>query len=147
MSGSAWTGFNGVCGHMHVPENVHGDPGAIDFARIIALAKGTTLPPEEDDMPTADEVAKAVLTYDGVISVPGAPATNPTWTLSSVQTEILKRIDKVAANEAAQTAAITALAQLIGSGVDTGAVVAAVQKAIADAVVKVSVDVTSTKEA
>lgn len=117
------------------------------FPGIVARAAGQTSPPQEDDMPTADEVAKAVLTYDGVISVPGAPATNPTWTLSSVQTEILKRIDKVAANEAAQTAAITALAQLIGSGVDTNAVVAAVQKAIADAVVKVSVDVTSTKEA
>lgn len=99
-------------------------------------------PTQEDNMPTVDEIATAVLKKDGIISVPGAPATNPTWTLSSVQTEILKRIDKVAANEAAQTAAITALAQLIGSGVDTAQVVAAVQKAIADAVVKVSVDVT-----
>ncbi|MCG0065045.1 N-acetylmuramoyl-L-alanine amidase [Streptomyces tricolor] len=110
------------------------------FPGIVARAAGTT--PEEDDMPTADEIAKKVLTYDGVISVPGAPATNPTWTLSSVQTEILKRLDKVAATEAAQTAAITKLAGLVGSGVDTATVVAAVQKAIADAVVRVSVDVT-----
>ncbi|MET9012341.1 peptidoglycan recognition family protein [Streptomyces olivaceoviridis] len=97
---------------------------------------------QEDPMPTPQEVAKAVLTLDGVIAVPGAPATNPTWTLSSVQTEILKRIDKIAATEAAQTAAITKLASLVGSGVDTATVVAAVQKAIADAVVRVSVDVT-----
>jgi hypothetical protein len=147
MTGAEWNAFTGVCGHMHVPENVHGDPGAIDFPRLIALAKGQTVP-EEDDMPTAEEIAKKVLTYDGVISVPGAPATNPTWTLSSVQTEILKRIDKVAATEAAQTAAIAKLAGLVGSGVDTAAVVEAVQKAIADAVVKVSVDVTgpATKE-
>ncbi|MEU3527577.1 peptidoglycan recognition family protein [Streptomyces sp. NPDC038707] len=96
---------------------------------------------QEDDMPTPQDVAKAVLTLDGVIAVPGAPATNPTWTLSSVQTEILKRLDRVAASEAAQTAAITKLASLVGSGVDTAAVVAAVQEAIADAVVKVSVDV------
>ncbi|MFG3276252.1 N-acetylmuramoyl-L-alanine amidase [Streptomyces luteogriseus] len=98
-------------------------------------------PGEEDDMPTPAEFAKAVLTLDGVISVPGAPATNPTWTLSSVQTEILKRIDMVRATEAAQTAAITKLASLVGSGVDTAQVVAAVQQAIADAVVKVSVEV------
>ncbi|MFI2632638.1 N-acetylmuramoyl-L-alanine amidase [Streptomyces collinus] len=98
-------------------------------------------PGEEDDMPTANEVAEAVLKLDGVIVVPGAPKTNPTWTLSSVQTEILKRIDMVRATEAAQTAAITKLASLIGSGVDTAQVVAAVQKAIADAVVKVNVEV------
>jgi hypothetical protein len=99
-------------------------------------------PNEEDDMPTVDEIAKKVLTYDGVIRVPGAPATNPTWTLSSVQTEILKRIDMVRTAEAAQTAAITKLASLVGSGVDTAQVVAAVKAAIADAVVKVAVEVT-----
>ena len=109
-------------------------------ADLRAWAQGTTT--EEDPMPTADEIATAVLKKDGIISVPGAPTTNPTWTLSSVQTEILKRIDMVRASEAAQTAAITKLASLIGSGVDTATVVAAVQKAIADAVVKVSVDVT-----
>lgn len=140
MSGAQWTAFKGHCGHQHVPENDHGDPGAFPMAAILAVAKnGST---QEDDMPTANEVAKAVLTYDGVIAVPGAPPANPTWTLSSVQTEILKRLDQVKATEAAQTAAITALAKLIGSGVDTAAVVTAVQQAIKDAVVKVSVDVT-----
>ncbi|MFD6287570.1 peptidoglycan-binding protein [Streptomyces sp. NPDC060205] len=39
MSGAKWTAFKGVCGHLHVPENVHGDPGAIDFARILKYAK------------------------------------------------------------------------------------------------------------
>lgn len=111
------------------------------FPGIVARATGQT-DPQEDDMPTAAEVAKAVLTYDGVIVVPGAPTTNPTWTLSSSVTEILKRIDTVRATEAAQTAAITKLAGLIGTGVDTATVVAAVQKAIADAVVNVHVDVT-----
>ncbi|WP_225811346.1 hypothetical protein [Streptomyces spinosus] len=142
MSFAAWESFKGVCGHQHVPENDHGDPGSLPFAKLIALAKGATQPSEEDPMPTPNEVAKAVLTLDGVIAVPGAPATNPTWTLSSSVTEILKRIDQVKATEAAQTAAITKLASLVGSGVDTATVVAAVQKAIADAVVKVSVNVT-----
>lgn len=39
MSGAKWNAFKGVCGHMHVPENQHGDPGAIDFERLIKFAK------------------------------------------------------------------------------------------------------------
>ncbi|UUU23720.1 peptidoglycan-binding protein [Streptomyces sp. DSM 40750] len=39
MTGAQWADFKGVCGHMHVPENVHGDPGAVDFARIVKYAK------------------------------------------------------------------------------------------------------------
>ncbi|MFG2352570.1 hypothetical protein [Streptomyces sp. NPDC048521] len=140
MTGTQWTNFKGHCGHQHVPENDHGDPGAFPIAAILSLAKNGTA--QEDDMPTADEIATAVLKKDGLIVVPGAAASNPTWTLSSVQTEILSRLGKIAATEAAQSAAIAKLAQLVGSNVDTAAVVAAVQKAIADAVVKVSVDVT-----
>lgn len=134
--------------------NGHACPGparieqfkTVVFPGIVARATGKTT--EEDDMPTVDEIATAVLKKDGIISIPGAPATNPTWTLSSSVTEILKRIDAVRATETAQSAAIAKLASLIGSGVDTAAVVTAVQQAIADAVVKVSVDVTDgTKEA
>ncbi|KUN24150.1 hypothetical protein AQJ23_21455 [Streptomyces antibioticus] len=39
FTGAEWTAFKGICGHMHVAENVHGDPGAIDFARLLKLAK------------------------------------------------------------------------------------------------------------
>jgi hypothetical protein len=39
MSFAEWTKFTGICGHMHVPENWHGDPGSIPFAKIIAKAK------------------------------------------------------------------------------------------------------------
>lgn len=100
---------------------------------------------QETPMPTPSDFAKAVLTLDGVISVPGAPASNSTWTLSSCITEILKRVDKANATLTAQSAAITALAGQLGNDVDTDTVVAAVQKAIADAVIKVDVDVTGTQ--
>ncbi|MFE9441090.1 peptidoglycan-binding protein [Streptomyces sp. NPDC006602] len=51
MSFAEWKGFKGICGHMHVPENVHGDPGAIDFARVVKYAKddldlGDDTPPQ-----------------------------------------------------------------------------------------------------
>jgi hypothetical protein len=140
--GLTWHGVGGTTwgGHTGCP----GDLRKAQRGAIIARATSIT---EEDDMPTADEIATAVLKKDGIISVPGAPATNPTWTLASTQTEILKRIDAVRTAEAAQTAAITALAALAGSKVDTAAVVAAVKAAIAEAVVKVSVDVTGPKGA
>lgn len=112
------------------------------FPGIVARATGQT---EENDMPTVDEIATAVLKKDGIITIPGAPASNPTWTLSSSVTEILKRLDKANATLAAQSAAITSLAGQLGEDVDTAAVVAAVQQAIKDAVIKVDVDV-NTKE-
>lgn len=40
MSTTEWDNFNGVCGHQHVPENDHWDPGAIDIDRILAAASG-----------------------------------------------------------------------------------------------------------
>jgi len=39
LTGSQWRAFAGVCGHQHVPENVHGDPGDIDIAAILKIAK------------------------------------------------------------------------------------------------------------
>ncbi|MFJ4551106.1 LysM peptidoglycan-binding domain-containing protein [Streptomyces sp. NPDC088817] len=41
MSFSQWNAFKGWCGHQHVPENDHGDPGSMDFACVIQLAKDT----------------------------------------------------------------------------------------------------------
>lgn len=49
MSETAWRSFNGVCGHEHVPENDHYDPGAFDIARFLAATGGTA--PTEADMP------------------------------------------------------------------------------------------------
>ncbi|MEW2402468.1 peptidoglycan-binding protein [Streptomyces sp. NPDC046862] len=57
MTGTQWTDFKGVCGHTHVPENVHGDPGAIDFARIIKYAK-TELDVGDDDTTATSTPAK-----------------------------------------------------------------------------------------
>lgn len=47
LSGSAWQSYRGVCGHQHVPENDHGDPGNIDIAAIMGItpAPEPTPPP------------------------------------------------------------------------------------------------------
>ena len=63
MSFAEWTKFTGWCGHQHVPENDHGDPGALPFARILAVAKGQTTPtpaPQEDDVALTDAEIKKV---------------------------------------------------------------------------------------
>lgn len=39
MSYSRWNAFKGHCGHQHVPENLHGDPGAFPMAAILNAAK------------------------------------------------------------------------------------------------------------
>lgn len=32
-----WYSFNGICGHQHVPENLHGDPGSFPFNKMLEL--------------------------------------------------------------------------------------------------------------
>lgn len=34
-----WRAFYGWCGHQHVPENTHGDPGALDWPKVAQFAR------------------------------------------------------------------------------------------------------------
>lgn len=47
LTPAAWSKFYGVCGHQHVPENDHGDPGDIDITGILDLAKSKVAPPKK----------------------------------------------------------------------------------------------------
>lgn len=102
-------------------------------------------PTEEDDMPTAVEIADAVLTRDGKITIPGASASNPTYTLASTQTEILKRIDKanaaIAALSAANTKLVEAVATLAANvgDLDPAAIVTELRDAIESITVRLDV--------
>lgn len=61
LSASAWDAYSGLLGHMHAPENTHGDPGALDVDRILAAAGGSTSTPEEwDTMASKNEIKAAV---------------------------------------------------------------------------------------
>jgi hypothetical protein len=44
FSFNQWHTFAGVCGHQHVPENDHGDPGNIDIKRILQMAQSMITP-------------------------------------------------------------------------------------------------------
>ncbi|MFJ5121938.1 peptidoglycan-binding protein [Kitasatospora sp. NPDC088548] len=60
MSFSTWNSFRGWAGHQHVPENLHGDPGNINFAALLALAKGGA-----PTSPPAPSTAKKVIVWAG----------------------------------------------------------------------------------
>lgn len=103
----------------------------------------STDPSEEDDMPTAQEIAEAVWRHTETNAATGRPVDMGAvmaWMdrVHNTQTDTILR------QLTAQQAAITALAAQLGQaeGVDTATVVAAVERAIAEAVINVNVNVT-----
>ena len=44
LSFAAWRKFTGMLGHQHVPENSHGDPGALNIGKVITFAKQLVTP-------------------------------------------------------------------------------------------------------
>jgi nucleoid-associated protein YgaU len=44
LSGKQWLNYYGWLGHQHVPENSHGDPGDLNFARVLEHARGDVAP-------------------------------------------------------------------------------------------------------
>ncbi|MEU0181766.1 hypothetical protein ABZ312_11345 [Streptomyces sp. NPDC006207] len=136
MSFAQWQAFKGWCGHQHVPEQNHGDPGSLNFARIIQLAKGDTT--QEDDMALTDDdlnrIADRVLSRDGQIpnANPGTKETNPFIALKTAASNIeavSRRVDKnvatLTASVGALSATIAALAQ--GGGLDATEIQAAAE--------------------
>lgn len=69
LSGAEWTKYYGWLGHQHVPENDHGDPGNIDFARVLAHANGTVTAPapkpptKENPVALSDTDVKKIWDY------------------------------------------------------------------------------------
>lgn len=57
MSPAEWDKFAGWCGHQHVPENDHTDPGALPIGRLL---RGADTGDDDDMALTPDEIADAV---------------------------------------------------------------------------------------
>lgn len=49
MTGTQWRNFYGWCGHQHVPENSHGDPGDLDIEAVFRFAKEILGTPTDAD--------------------------------------------------------------------------------------------------
>lgn len=113
------------------------------FPGIVARANGQTPAPQEDDMPTAKEIADAV--WAKQFASPTAPkGTDPNRSAATFLRWADVRHQREMTQLAALSASVEALAKLVGQDVDTEQVVTAVRQAIADAVIKVDVDVTGT---
>lgn len=128
MTGAQWSAFQGHCGHQHVPENDHGDPGGMPMAAILATAKnGTT---EEDDV-TPEDIAKiATATANKLIGGGGVLENSD---VNRVATAVAAKLQPV---EAAQSAtidklvgAVATLAANIGD-LDPAAIVAELRASI-----------------
>jgi hypothetical protein len=79
FTNSAWDEYNGVCGHQHVPENTHWDPGALCWECILdgVLQPAPDEPEEEETMKQGDggegvkRMQQALIAWD--------PAALPVW--------------------------------------------------------------------
>ncbi len=110
MSDNFWNTYSGWCGHEHVPQNDHGDPGLFPWARLMAIVEETMLSKSDveaavkevlADPATVKALAKALFSAD-VINAPttSSPSiapdpSNPTWQMRSYLNEILTRADTI----------------------------------------------------
>ena len=70
LTGAQWNAYYGWLGHQHVPENDHGDPGNLNFARVLAHATGITPEPPEGDMALNTDDVRKIFETDGILSSP-----------------------------------------------------------------------------
>lgn len=64
---AGWRNFYGWCGHQHVPENVHGDPGNIDISYLLTAAADLI-----DPTPKPTRVAKLGQELEGKLAAIGS---------------------------------------------------------------------------
>jgi hypothetical protein len=116
MSASRWNAFKGHCGHQHVPENDHGDPGALPMAAILTAAKGGAPSTSGELDMDAKQVSAAVWDRDEIPAPPSASTfkTNPTWKASSYFKELYERQLDVLEQVAALAKKVDELAKKVG---------------------------------
>ncbi len=71
MSNSAWLKFTGHCGHQHVPENDHGDPGLFPIAEILRDLDTVPTPPPLPPTESSTAMQYTQLSRTGNLSIPG----------------------------------------------------------------------------
>jgi hypothetical protein len=70
FSATDWLAFNGVCGHQHVPNQNHGDPGAIDIAALLPAAP-VPRPPYGTVYDYEEATIKAMMIHVGPLDANG----------------------------------------------------------------------------
>ena len=123
MSTAQWSAFKGHCGHQHVPENDHGDPGAFPIAQIL-----------EADMPLTDADVQKVV--HGVLGYKNADALKKNPQLPDVYGYIAGTNGAVAS----LTAQVGALSGAIAALTKAGGITAEQVQAAAAAGAKAALD-------
>lgn len=93
MSDSQWRNFSGICGHQHVPENVHGDPGDLPIEKVLSMVKddGQKAAPTKKT-----RITKARAKGDELLSLlDGAVQNGRTGVVKDVRDEIRKQLDRL----------------------------------------------------
>jgi hypothetical protein len=162
LSGSEWGRFYGVCGHQHVPENHHGDPGDLDVKKIIDYALKINNNEEVGAVALSTSDVSKILKTDGLIKSPDhkdAKETNKFWTAESYFYETYRRareakeaseentrlVKSLVTKADAQATAIAELAKAVATlstnnSVDPDALVARITEAIENVSVRLDVD-------
>jgi hypothetical protein len=115
MSSDAYNAFRGLCGHMHASGNAHGDPSAINAAKIIQYVKEKETPVTPPATPPADQGTQAptienpdtrqIWGWDGIVAPAAqvaagnkfwAPGSYLKWTFEqgTDTLELLRSVDK-----------------------------------------------------
>lgn len=118
LTNSEWLAFYGWCGHQHVPENSHGDPGNLRMDKVLAYAKGEDLADTGGSAVALTETDLHNIWYKDIIPAQPEPYENEDWhkgnktwtvkytlyTIVRAGREILDRVKKLDAKvDAVQT--------------------------------------------
>lgn len=105
LSNAAWTNYRGWLGHQHVPENLHGDPGAFPMARVLAYAKAKTwaIKPTTED---TDMDASDFWNFEIPVSDAKGAAKLPAYRFVRGTNADVKRLEEIVADLVKQVAAL-----------------------------------------
>lgn len=95
--------FKGLCGHMHAPQQSHGDPGSLKVGLIVDTAKQIAAG-GDDDMATPEEIWNA-----DIIDAPAPSTTDPTWRPASYLRRTHQAVTALTEKVDAQTKVLEAI--------------------------------------
>jgi hypothetical protein len=121
MSGAEWDAFRGVCGHIHVPENTHGDPGDFPIATVLRKARPSMT---EEELNQVKSACVEALRQNIAVNENGAQPTKETLSVADFIRMGDTKLDMIVGLLRTQASATSALAarlaaiELALSGVD-----------------------------
>ena len=112
LSGSEWEKFGGICGHQHVPENDHWDPGAFPWVRY--MEKIMALTPEQTE--AVDWLVELKATLEGFEWTTGSNSAKRLEYANRLRNGLAARTGVGGDNGAAIADALALLSDVVGNG-------------------------------